>query len=274
MKITVVQTDPRLGAVERNLDGIVAAVTSAAADLVVFPECALSGYGFDSRQAGLAAAEPVPGPVTAAVARACKASGAHVIFGLLERDGERLFNSAALVGPDGLAGCYRKMHLPHLGIDRFADRGDRGFPVFQTPLGRIGILICYDLSFPEAARVLKLDGAQLLVVPTNWPEAARVSCEHSPFVRAQENHIHVVTADRTGVEAGFRFLGRSRIVDCAGSLVAEAGSDPGVIEGEIDVAESDRNRVVNVGGSYELDRLAHRRPEEYGAIVRRRGERA
>jgi predicted amidohydrolase len=262
------QTDPRLGDVGENLAGIVAAVRASKARLVVFPECALTGYGFDSRERGLKVAEAVPGPATKAVQAACRESRAWAVVGLLERDGPSLYNSAALVGPDGVAGVYRKMHLPFLGIDRFTDKGDRGFPVFEAPFGRVGILICYDLSFPEAARVLKLGGAQVVVVPTNWPEAATVSCEHSPPVRASENHVNVVTCNRTGEEAGFRFLGRSRMCDFAGRVLTVAGPGEEVVAAELDLAEADRNRVVNVPGMYELDRIADRRPEAYAAVTR------
>lgn len=267
LRITVVQTDPKLGATGENLRGIVQAITAAPGRLVVFPECALSGYGFDTAEAGLAHAQTIPGPAVESVAEACRRAGTHAVFGLLERDGDRLFNSAALVGPGGLIGRYRKMHLPFLGIDRFAEKGDQGFPVFATPLGKIGVLICYDLSFPEAARSLKIGGAQVLVVPTNWPEAARVSCEHSPPVRAQENHIHVVTANRVGSEAGFSFRGGSSIHDCDGRLLARATRAEESITADLYPARADENRIVIVPGAYELDRVGHRRPEHYGALT-------
>ncbi len=267
VRITVVQTDPKLGAVQENLRGIVQAIAGAPGRLVVFPECALSGYGFGSAEEGLAHAQPIPGPATEAVAEACRRANAHVVFGLLERDGDRLYNSAALVGPAGLIGRYRKMHLPYLGVDRFATRGDQGFPVFATPVGRLGILICYDLSFPEAARSLKLGGAQVLIVPTNWPEAARVSCEHSPPVRSQENHFHVVTANRVGSESGFTFRGGSSIHDCDGRLLARATSGAESISADVSPGLSDANRIVIVPGEYELDRVGHRRPEHYGMVT-------
>ncbi len=267
VKLASVQTDPKIGAITGNLDVIVERIAAARADLVVFPECALSGYGFASRAEAARSAVRADGKELARVAAACRDARSHAIVGFVESDGARLFNSAALVSGAGVAGVYRKMHLPFIGLDRFADPGDKGFVVFDTPVGRVGIVICYDLSFPEAARVLKLGGAQLICVPTNWPMAAKVSCEHAPFVRAQENHVAVLTCDRVGEESGFRFRGGSRIVDCDGKQLAVAGESEETITAEVDLAASDANRVINVPGEYELDRIGHRRPEWYRSIV-------
>ena len=269
LRVAVVQFAPKLAAVRENLDRILRGIDDAEAPLAVFPECALTGYGYESKKDALAVAETATGPSIHAIEAACAKRKAWTIFGFLERSGTGLFNAAALVGPKGVVGVYRKMHLPFLGVDRFATPGDRGFPVFETPLGRIGILICYDLSFPEAARALKLSGAQLICVPTNWPEAAHISCDFSPFVRAQENHVNVVTANRTGKEAGFRFIGRSRVVDYSGKPLAEAGGGPAVLRAELDMPGADRNRVVFSPGRYEVDRIAHRRPEHYRALTER-----
>lgn len=267
MKVACVQMDPKLGRLRDNLETILQGIRKAHADLVVFPECALSGYGFESRRDGTVAAEPLPGPSSKAIQAACRQRGSWVVVGLLERAGRRLFNSAALVGPQGLAGVYRKVHLPFLGIDRFTDKGDLGFPVFRTPLGWIGILICYDGSFPEAARALKLGGAQLICLPTNWPEAAEVSACHSPMVRAQENHVHFVTCNRVGREAGFSFRGESKICDYSGRVLASAGRRPQIISARLDLKAADQNRVVYAKGRYELDRIGHRRPELYRALT-------
>jgi predicted amidohydrolase len=268
MRLAVSQFAPRLGDVPSNLDFILRQVVDTDADLVLFPECALSGYGFESAEAAVRCAEPVPGPSTELVAQACRDRDRWAIFGMLERDPKTgaLYNSAAVIGPGVVRGVYRKNHLPFLGVDRFTAKGDRGLPVFETPFGKIGVLICYDLSFPEAARVLKLGGAQLLCVPTNWPEAATISCDYSPFVRAHENHIHVATANRTGEESGFRFPGRSRIVDCRGGLRAAAGGGPELLTAELDLAETLKSRQVIVEGRYEVDRIAHRRPDLYGPV--------
>ncbi|MFH1724032.1 MAG: carbon-nitrogen hydrolase family protein [Elusimicrobiota bacterium] len=267
IRVAAVQMDPRLGRVAENLDRILKGLAEARSRLVVFPECALTGYGFESRERALRFAEAVPGPSTNRLAAACRREDAWAVVGLLERRGDDLFNTAALVGPDGLVGWYRKMHLPLLGVDRFVKPGDLGFPVLKTPIGRVGLLICYDGSFPEAPRALKLGGAQLICLPTNWPMAAEVQCRHSPMMRAQENHVNFLSCNRVGEEAGFRFRGESKICDFDGRLLAEAGREEALITAEIDMAAADRNRVVNVPGEYELDRIAHRRPNHYGRLT-------
>lgn len=268
MKVACVQMDPQLGRRQRNLAQILRGIRKARADLVVFPECALSGYGFDSRHDGMAAAEPLPGPASTAIQAVCRESRSWVILGLLERAGSRLYNSAALIGPRGLAGVYRKAHLPYLGVDRFADKGDLGFPVFRTPLGRIGMLICYDGSFPEASRCLALQGADLIVLPTNWPPAAIANPLHVVVTRALENHVYFAAVNRVGTERGVRFIGLSRIIGPTGKpLAVSEGDREETINAVIDPAQARRKRIVHEAGKYELDRIRDRRPELYGPLV-------
>ncbi len=264
--VAVMQTDPKLGDVEGNLEDIVDAVQRISCDLMVLPECALQGYGYDQPREAGAIAQPVPGPATEAVADVCRRMKRHAVFGMIESDGDRYYNTAVLIGPDGIVGKYRRMHLPFLGVDRFTWPGDLGFPVFETPLGRIGLLICFDLSFPEDARALKLGGAQIICVPTNWPEAAEVSCVHAPMVRAQENHVWLVTANRVGTEAGTTFRGESRICDPDGRILEESGWGMGSISAEFEPLDADRNRIVIRPGEYEIDRIMSRRPDHYGAL--------
>src|SRR3712207_2853981 len=148
-----------------------------------------------------------------------------------------------LVGPGGVVGTYRKAHLPFLGVDRFLTPGDRPFDVLDTPAARVGLQICYDASFPEASRVLKLLGAQLLVLPTNWPPGASRTPEFVVNARAQENHAFFAAANRVGVERGWRFIGGSKIVDCNGDTLAEAGGEGGqVITAEVDLWDAGRNK--------------------------------
>jgi len=272
MKVAAVQMDVEILAKERNLARILAHLETAArtgAKLVVFPECALTGYCFSSREEAMPVTETVPGPSTEEIATAARAFGCTAIVGMLEREGERIFNAAAVVGPEGILGTYRKIHLLCLGIDRFDAPGDKPFPVFETAHGTVGINICFDVSFPEAPRILKLKGAQLLAVPTNWPLASD-TWQHTPLVRASENHIHVVAADRVGEERGFRFAGHSQIVDFMGNVLAEAGeAEETILYADVDLAAADQNRVVRVPGQYEFDRIAARRPEMYGPLAER-----
>src|SRR5207302_9362026 len=149
------------------------------------------------------------------------------LFGLLERDekGHKLYNACALVGPEGPASSYRKIHLPCLGVDRFVTPGDRPFAVHDLGGLRVGITICYDGSFPESARVLTLLGADLVVLPTNWPTGARSTVKYLVQARALENHIYYAAINRVGEERGFHFIGMSRIVDCEGELLAASLGD-------------------------------------------------
>jgi predicted amidohydrolase len=270
MKVAAVQMDVKLSEKAHNLATVLAKLETAAragAKLVVFPECALTGYCFTSREEAWPLAETVPGPSTERLAAAAKALDCTAVVGLLEREGEHLYNSAAVVDPKGILGTYRKVHLPCLGIDWHNAPGDKPFAVFETTQGRIGINICFDCSIPEAGRVLKLKGAQLLAIPTNWPVGSD-SWQHTPEVRATENHFHVVAADRVGEERGVRFAGHSKIVNFVGKVHAEAGeTEETILYADLDLAAADVNRVVRVPGKWEFDRLAARRPEMYGPIT-------
>lgn len=270
MKVAAVQMDVKILNKARNLERILANLEGAAhegAKVVIFPECALPGYCFTSREEAWPEAETVPGPSTERLAAAAKKLDCTVVVGLLEREGDRLYNAAAVVGPEGILGTYRKIHLLFLGVDRFDTPGDKPFSVFETTDGKIGVNICFDLSFPEAGRVPKLKGAELLAVPTNWPVGSDI-WQHTPQVRATENHFHVVAADRVGEERGFRFVGHSKIVDFSGQVLAEAGeTEETILYAELDLAAANNNRVVRVPGQWELDRIAARRPEMYGPIT-------
>jgi predicted amidohydrolase len=270
-KIACVQMDVVIGEVEANRRKIVDQIRAAAgsaAQLVIFPECALTGYCFDSLEEAAPFAEPIDGPSSEAIAEACRESGAHVVAGFIERDNSNYYNAAMLVGPGGVIGGYRKVHLPFLGVDRFLKPGDRPFNVFDLPIGRIGVNICYDASFPEAARALKLLGAELIILPTNWPPEAWRTAEFVINARAQENHVNFAAVNRVGVERGWQFIGRSKVVDYNGDTLAEASpEDEQILFAEVDLEQADNNKIVNVAGSYEIDRLADRRPEFYEIIT-------
>lgn len=236
------------------------------AELVVFPEAALTGYVFESLEEGLESAVSADGPEVSAIARAAADSGIWVVCGAIERDGDALFNAALLVGPAGLLGRYRKVHTLCLGVDRFTRPGAEPFRAYEVPFGRIGMHICYDGSFPESARALRLEGAQLLLLPTNWPslDLKREMVQ----VRAYENHAFYFAVNRVGVERGVRFDGGSLAADPDGRLLLEAGAEPGRHHLELDLSIADATRKVMRPGEYELDLIEDRRPECYGAITR------
>src|SRR5262245_34856291 len=153
-KIAGVQIDCRLGDRAANLDRIRRRLRETAEQgvrLTVFPECALTGYSFESKEEAWPHAEPLHGPATLRLAADCRELSTWAIVGLLDRDGTRIFNSCALLSPEGLAATYRKVHLPCIGVDRFATPGDRPFAVHDLGGLRVGMNICYDGSFPESA---------------------------------------------------------------------------------------------------------------------------
>ena len=274
MRIALAQIDVALGDSAANLDKIERWTKDAAArgaELVVFPECAVTGYGFETLDEARRAAIEVPGRESDRLRALCEATRTQLVVGTLERTGggasASVFNSALLIGAAGVALRYRKLHLPFLGCDRFIEPGDLPLAVAETPLGRIGLSICYDGSFPETGRVLKLRGAQLIVLPTNWPSASTISRRFQSIVRAFENHVNYVACNRVGREAGFDFPGGSQIVDFTGNVLAQGGEGEELLLAELDLPAADQNRIVNVPGKYELDRIAHRRPDQYGAIV-------
>jgi predicted amidohydrolase len=269
MRAAVAQMEPKLAEKERNLDACFACLEEAAAagaELLVLPEMAIPGYMFDSAEEALPYAEEIPGPSTEAFERECRRLGMHAVCGLLERDGDTLYNAAILVGPDGLIGSYRKTHLPFLGVDRFVVPGDE-LNVYDTPLGRIGVIICYDLRFPEVTRTLALKGADIVCLPTNFPMAAKVQTELITVARAAENRIYLLAANRVGKERTGEFCGWSQIVDPYGTRLAEAGeTEEALLVAEVDVQKA-RDKDYVVPGEYELYLFGHRRPELYGALV-------
>ncbi|MGO9468546.1 MAG: carbon-nitrogen hydrolase family protein [Isosphaeraceae bacterium] len=271
MRIAAIQFEPKLGELGKNLERILEELAKAAeggARLVVFPECALSGYGFGSREEGLEHAVAIEGNEVRAVVSACAAHRCYCIFGFLERDGSRLYNACVLTGPEGVIGSYRKVHLPFLGIDMFADPGDRPFAVHDAGGVKVGMHICYDGSFPETARVLTLLGADVLVLPTNWPTHSECAAEHMIPTRAMENTVYAMAVNRVGQESGFRFIGGSSIVDPAGKVMARAGADTEeMLLADIDPEVARRKRLVRVAGRHEINRIADRRPRFYGPIV-------
>jgi predicted amidohydrolase len=274
-RVAAVQMDVAIGRVADNLAAMLGHLDRAARDgarLVVFPECALTGYGFEDRDEALAFAETLPGPSARAVEEACRAHEVHAVFGLLERDGDHLFNACALVGPGGLVGSYRKVHMPFLGVDRVADPGDRPFAVHEAGGARVGMHICYDGSFPETGRVLTLLGADVLVLPTNWPTHSECAAEHMVACRAMENVVYAMAVNRVGEERGFRYIGRSSIADPSGAIVAAAGPDAEqVLFADVDPARARRKHLVRVPGKHEIDRIADRRPDFYAKLAEPNG---
>ncbi|NOT63438.1 MAG: carbon-nitrogen hydrolase family protein [Acidobacteria bacterium] len=266
-----IQCDPQIGRPDRNLAMIAdgsAQARGAGAALAIFPECAVPGYCYDSAEEALEFAETIPGPATNKLEVIARQHNLHLVVGMLERAETQLYNVAVLISPNGLIGCYRKVHLPFLGVDRFTAHGGEGFRVYDTQLARIGVNICYDCSFPESARVMMLAGADLIALPTNWPESG--GCAVPDFVvptRALENKLYYAAVNRVGTERGIKFIGRSSIVAPSGEVLATTGDREQMLLAEINPALARDKHIVRVPGEHEVNRLRDRQPEHYGLLV-------
>ena len=270
VKIAGLQMEPIILEKEINLARCLELIQITAkkrARLIVLPECALTGYCFDSREEALGVAEPIPGPSVEQIIDACKKWNVHVIVGLLEKDADQCYNAAVLLSPKGLVGKYRKIHLPYLGVDRFLNHGDLPLSVYDTDVGRIGIGICYDMMFAEHSRVLTLQGADILVFPANWPETGRVYPDYIIPTRAIENRVFCLAVNRVGKEQGTEFSGCSKIVDWLGRSLAE-GKDKreDMLYAEITPAEAREKHWVIEKEKHEVDFINDRRPEFYGSV--------
>ena len=273
VKVAGVQMDVVLGQRDENLNAMrdrLEKTVAEKAGLTVFPECTTTGYCFESKPEAMAVAESIDGESVQTVSQWCQELSTRVIFGLLERDGEDLFNSLALIGPEGLLGNYRKVHLPTLGVDQFTTPGDQ-FSVNDLGDLRVGMNICYDCSFPESARVLTLKGADLIALPTNWPPGSGLTSDLIPNARALENHVYFMSVNRIGIERGFEFIGKSKICDPKGNTLAFANhSSEEILYAEIDPAYARNKHLVSVPGKHEVHRINDRQPASYQPIVNKK----
>lgn len=264
--VASIQMEPRIGRKDENLARSMALVERAAAGgaaLVVLPELANTGYVFESRAEAFALAEPVPaGPSTQAWIEVARRCNTLIVAGIAERDGERLYNAAVVVGPTGWLGTYRKLHLwgdEHL----FFEAGDKGLPLFHTPWGRLGVVICYDGWFPEVYRLLAMQGADVVAMPTNWvpmpgqPAGSPAMANTLAMASAHSNGLNIVCANRTGTERGQPFIGQSLIVDAQGWPVAGPAAESGedlVLTAQLDLKATRQARQLNAFNHVLRDR--------------------
>ena len=254
--VASIQMEPRVGEKADNLMRSLQRIDEAAARgaaLVVLPELTNSGYMFSSREEAFALAESIPnGDSARAWIEAAKRLKIHIVAGIAERDGDRLFNSALVVGPRGYLGTYRKLHL--WGDEQlFFEPGDHGLPVFHTEIGRLAVAICYDGWFPEVYRVLAMKGADIVCIPTNWVPMPGQSSDRMAMANilamagAHSNGVNIICANRVGVERGQPFIGRSLIVSAQGwPLAGPASADcEEVLYASINLKQSRHARQLN-----------------------------
>ncbi len=247
MRVGFYQYDPQFGEVAKNLDAVTAKLEQAEADLIVLPELFASGYQFVSQEEVQHLAEPVPdGQTTRRLVEIAKRRRMHIVAGLPEKAANGCYNSAVVVGPTGFLGCYRKTHL-YYEETLFFTSGDSGFQVWDIGLAKIGVMICFDWYYPEAARSLAVQGADIICHPSNL---VLPNCPDSMPVRCLENRVFAVTCNRIGSEARggkdqLTYIGYSEVVTPKGDIQYRAphNRDDLVIVG-IDPAEA-RNKSLN-----------------------------
>ena len=259
MSVGYYQYYPQFGAVQQNLDSVIARLESVECDLLVLPELAMSGYQFCSVEEVANLAEPVPnGVTTSRLSELAKRRGCHIVAGLPEQYAGKYFNSAVLVGPSGFLGVYRKIHL-FFEETLFFSPGDLGFEVWDIGPARIGLLICFDWFYPEAARSLALKGADILCHPSNL---VLPHCPDAMVTRCLENGVFSITANRIGEEArggkpSLRFIGNSEIISPKGKILHRSpGEKAELIVLDIDPAQA-RDKALNPYNDLLRDRQTH-----------------
>ena len=231
IKIALAQTSSKRENKQANLQKIEKYSLKAkeqAADLVIFPELALTGYVIRDQIYELA--ETIPGPATQTIEAIAKKTGLHIVFGMPERSEKTqatIFNTAVLIGPKGVIGKYRKRYLPTHSVfeEKRYFRPGYQTAVFNTALGNIGLCICYDVFFPEVYRLTRLKGAKLILTISASPAVRRSYFEVLTAARALENTAFLAYVNLVGVEEGLQFWGGSRVVSPTGDVLAKAKYD-------------------------------------------------
>ncbi|MBS69208.1 MAG: hydratase [Pseudomonas sp.] len=285
VRIAVVQFDPQVGMEnrERNLrHGLSMAqkAVDSGANLIVLPELANTGYLFTSRQEAFEHAEDVPnGPSVQVWMDFVKKHDIYLVAGVAERDGMQLYDTAVLLGPDGFIGKYRKAHLWNLEKLWFTP-GNSGFPVFDTPIGRIGLLVCWDIWFPEVPRILAQQGADIICSVNNWvwtppplfDETGKCMASYLTMTAAHVNNVFIAAANRVGTDRGERFLGCSLIAGTNGWPIGEVAPAEGetIVCADIDLVSARSAPIWNSLNDLPRDR----RTDLYDTMLGYTGHRA
>ena len=262
MKVGFFQFSPELGKVGANIKQIESFSDSFGnADLIVLPELCNSGYNFKDRKQAWANSEPIgKSKFIEYLVSLAQTHNVYIVSGFNERDGDDLFNSAVLVGPGGYIGCYRKLHL-FMREKEFFRPGNRGLPVFDVGICRIGMLVCFDWIFPEAWRIIALNGADLICHPSNLilPGLAQKAIP----VHSLLNRVFIITSNRTGIEENLTFTGSSIITSPRGEVLCRATDSESVVK----IVDVEINLSRNKKITSNNDIFSDRRPAEYKRIT-------
>lgn len=277
IKVAAVQFDMQVGLEnkEKNVAATVGHIDDAAgagARLIVLPELANTGYSFDTKEEAYAHAESVPdGPTCRVWIEAARRNDVYVVAGIAEVDGVHLYDTAVLIGPEGYIGRYRKTHL--WNREKLIFTTGEEYPVFDTRIGRIGLLICWDIWFPEVARILAAQGADVICSVNNWvwtppplfDAAGNCMASYLTMSASHTNNIPIIAADRVGEERGGKFLGCSLITGTNGWPIGDIADAeaPAVLFADIDIVASRSALIWN-----DLNDLARdRRTDLYDPLL-------
>ncbi len=227
IRLGIVQFGPLLGKVKANIEMVNNLILSSPeCDIYILPELANSGYRFKNKEEALKYSEEInDSEFLNALMSIANDRGAHIITGFCERAENKLYNSSVLIGPMGIMGSYRKLHLFMDEKDIF-EPGDKGLPVFDTPVGKIGMLVCFDWMFPEAWRVLALKGAQIIAHPSNL---VLPYCQSVIPSYALVNKCYIATANRIGKERDLHFTGQSVLASPKGELLLKGSEKQSMV---------------------------------------------
>lgn len=253
--VACAQTDPVLGDIEANIGQAELQIRTAAAqgaNIVVLPECASAGWAFNGREESAKYAETLEnGQTIRAWSALARELDIWICGGFSEAAADdKLYNSSVLISPQKIENLYRKVHIWNTEALSF-DAGNLGFPVVSTPFGRIGMLICYDAWIPESFRSLAVNGADLVLAPSDWVPNPQQPDDMPPLAHimtmagAHSNQMYVASASRVGTERGQEFIGESVIVDHTGWILNSADNREGVITANIDPIGSRSDRKNN-----------------------------
>lgn len=285
-RIASVQMNCKNGKLDENLSKILGCIDEACdhgAELAVLPEGIYQGYCFDTYEEIFPLAEEIPnGKFTQTLMKKAKERNTYIIAGLYEKEGIKLYNSAVFVGPDGYVGTYRKMHY-FCTEKAFCEPSYSGFPVFDTRLGRIGIMICYDLWFPETMRLLTLQGADLICSPAGWvmndtkekimknPGNYNMPLENALCISASKcNSLYIAAAARVGEERGTKWTGDSLITAPSGEVLSSAdGEHEKILYADVDLRRAKEYRQSGSRNNLFSDRRTDFYDEMLGLDAKR-----
>lgn len=265
MKAGYYQYEPIFGQKKKNINKVIDTLQNIDADLIVLPELFATGYQVVSCEEVTELSEYVPqGCTTEALTELSINNNMYIVAGLAEKCRDKVYNSAILTGPDGYIGRYRKTHL-FFEEKLWFEPGDTVFEVFNTPVGCIGIIICFDWIFPESVRTLALKGAEVIAHPANL---VLPHCPSAMSVRCLENRVFAITANRTGIEKrkddqSLRFIGTSQIVAPDGSILVRAPENDESLKIIEIMPEEAKNKALNPFNDLFVDR----RPGMYKSIM-------